>query len=192
MNLARNLGRLGVAGLVLLTVFMVLQLGHKASVAYARRNKPAAAAPTEAPAWRQSLYFDHATAPPGALVKGWSPPEPGSGAWSDGPLAILRLPAAPISGPAAAALKVEPFIAPGRPFQRVTARVGERTLGEWRLTKAEATTLYFQVPAELRDPAGEVTVQLDLPDSDSPARRVEGALDARLLGVKLHEITVTG
>lgn len=182
------------AGLIVLVVvggFLLLLLVRRADAAYANQLHAASAPPpASAAAWAQAYHFDHAAAPRAVLGAGWSDPEPQAGVWSRDRQAVLRLPV-PLAGPAEVALTVDAFVAPGRPFQRVTARVGDRTLGEWRLTKVGTDTLRFAVPAELRGSGGDLEVQLALPDADSPAK-VQGSTDARLLAIKLHRIDVTG
>jgi hypothetical protein len=197
INLQRNAARLGVLALVVLAAFMFLQLTRKAQAVYAsQRNAGALAAgetessPPPSAAWRQVLFFDRGAAPAAALVEGWSSPDPGAGVSSNAHRATLLLPPSPYPGAVDVALTVEPFIAPARPFQRVTARIGAQTLGEWRLTKAE--TLHVRVPAELRGPAGDLQLQLDLPDAESPAALVKGAMDPRRLAIALKRITITG
>ena len=199
MNLQRNAARLGAGALVVLGGLIFQQLTQKAQNAYASRQTPAAlgasaagsAAPASA-AWRQVLFFDRGAAPAAALVEGWSTPEPGAGVWSDALRATLLLPPSPFPGAADVALTVEPFLAPARPFQRVTARVGAHTLGEWQLSKGGSTTLHLQVPVALRGPTGDLRLQLDLPDAESPAKHAEGAVDPRRLAIKLQQITITG
>lgn len=200
MSLQRFAARLGLVVLLLMTAFLLLELVRKADAAYANRIRAAASAaaaagslPSPAATWRQDLFFDGAAAPPASLVQGWSTPEPGSGVWSTGRHAVLKLPPAPFPSAADIGLTVEAFVAPpALPFQRVTVRAGARTLGEWRLTQGEATTLHLQAPADLRRPDGSLELQLDLPDADSPAKRLPGSMDARLLAIKLRRIDVSG
>lgn len=190
MSLQQNVTRLGRIALVVIVSFLLLRLVHWADAAYATQRRAAESAPAPAAAaWTQVYYFEHAAVPKAVLGDGWSIPEPQAGVWSSHRRAALRLPPASLAGPVEVALTVDAFIAPARPFQRVTARAGDRTLGEWRLKKAETTTLRFAVPAELR--GGALELQLELPDAESPAR-VLGVTDARLLGIKLRRIDVTG
>jgi hypothetical protein len=199
MNLMRNAGRFGLVVLLVIVAFLLLQLGRKADAAYANRLRATASSdaaanviPSAAAAWRQDLFFDGATAPPATLVRGWSAPEPGSGVWSNDRHAVLKLPPAPFPGAADVALTVEAFVAPSLPAQRVRVRVGARTLGEWRLTEGAPSTLHLQAPPELHAPDGSLTLQLDLPDAASPAKHVAGAMDVRLLAIKLRRVDVTG
>ena len=199
MNLHRNAARLGAVALVVLGGFIFLQLTRKAQTAYVSRRTPAALSASTAgspasasAAWRQELFFDRASAPAAALVEGWSTLEPGEGVWSDAFRTTLLLPPSPYPGVVDVALTVQPYVAPARPFQRVTARIGAHTLGEWRLTKGGSTTLHILVPAALRGPAGDLRLQLDLPDAESPAKHAEGAVDPRMLAIKLQRITITG
>jgi len=196
MRLDRTAAGLGLVALVVIGGFMFLQLTRKAQAAYTNRQVSAAAATDASPpasaGWRQVLFFDHGTAPAGALGEGWSTPEPGSGVWSNAQRTTLQLPPSPYPGSIDVALTVEPFVIPARPFQRVRARAGARTLGEWRLTSAGITTLHVGVPAELRGPAGDLQLQLDLPDAASPAKLMKDVMDTRLLAIRLHRIAITG
>jgi hypothetical protein len=189
MSLRRNAVRLGLIVLAVIAANLLLQLVRQAEAAYAaQRQARAAAPPPTAAAWMQTFHFDHATAPQALLGAGWSTIEPGSGVWTNAPQAVLHLPPAPLAGPADVALEVDAFVAPKRPFQRMRARVGDRVLGEWRLTSAKTTTLRFALPAELRS-GGDV--QLDLPDAASPLQ-VNGAMDSRRLAIKLHRVDIVG
>lgn len=199
MSLDRNAARLGAVALVVVAGFLLLQLKHKAEAAYANRQNAVALAASgagsslpAAAAWRQELFFDRGAAPASALIEGWSTPEPGAGVWSDAPRATLLLPPSPYPGVVDVALTVQPYVAPARPFQRITARVGAQMLGEWRLTKGGSTTLHIQVPAALRGPAGDLRLQLELPDAEAPAKHAEGAVDPRKLAIQLQRITITG
>lgn len=191
--------RFGLVTLLVILAFLFLQLQRKAEAAYALRLRAAASAaaaadslPSPAATWRQDLFFDGAAAPPAVLVRGWSAPEPGSGVWSTDRHAVLRLPPPPFPDASDVGLTVEAFVVPAQPVQRVTVRVGSRTLGEWRLTQGLATTLRLQAPAELRRADGSLVLQIDLPDAGSPAKRVPGAVDNRLLAIKLRRIDVSG
>jgi hypothetical protein len=188
-------GAFAIVAVVVISGFLVVELVRKADAAVAHREAVAAtgdASPPPTAAWRQELYFDRSKPPAHALGEGWSTPESGSGVWSNAPAATLRLHPPPYPGGVAVALAVEPFVIPARPFQRVRVRVGGRALGEWRLTTAEVTTLQVQVPADLRGPAGELQLQLELPDAASPAKLMKGVLDPRLLAIRLHRVAVTG
>ena len=191
----RIAARLGLVVLLVVGGFLLQQLVRKADHAHAsRRAAPAAeaGAPPDAAAWRQTLRLDRGAPPAGLLVSGWSAPEPGSGVWSSGPVAALRLPPTPVRDKAKVALLVEAFVAPTRPFQQVRVRAGTRTLGEWRLTSSAITPLEFSAPAELLGPAGELDLQIDLPDADSPSRHVKDSTDPRRLAIKLHRVEATG
>jgi len=191
MRLQRVGAGLGLFGLAVLCVFLLLQLVRKADAAYVARRAAAAAAPPAAEAaWTQTFHFDHPAAPLAVLGDGWSTPELGAGVWSRERRAALRLPPAPLAGPVEVALTVEPFVAAARPFQRIVASAGDHRLGEWRLTSAQGATLRFAVPAELRD-GRNLEVRLDLPDAASP-KEVQGAMDARLLAIRLRRIDVVG
>jgi hypothetical protein len=192
MSLQRNAACLGLVAMVAVAAFLLLELMGKANAAYANQRRAAAAAPAPSQAaWTQAFHFDHAAVPQAVLGAGWSAPEPGAGVWSRDRRAVLRLPPPPVAGPAEVALTVEAYVVAARPLQRVVARAGDRTLGEWRLTSAAPTTLRFAAPPELRAGGGDLAVQLELPDADSP-KRVEGAMDARLLAIRLRRIDVAG
>jgi hypothetical protein len=197
MRFARTAGHVGLALLLGIGLFVLTQLVRKAGDAYAGRlHPPLASAGVAAPAlppagsWRLALFFDRNARGQAALGPGWSSIEPGSGVWSTANLAVVRLPPVP-AGPADVALQVEAFIAPTIPAQRVRAKAGRRTLGEWRIDEGGVTTLHFPLPEDVRGPGG-LELQLELPDADSPARRVAGASDVRRLAVKLHRLVVSG
>jgi hypothetical protein len=179
-------------GLALLCAGLLLKLAREADRVHASLVARAAEAPADAAVapWRVVLRFDQAKAPAALLRRGWSAPEFGSGAWSMAGLAVLQLPPSPARGPAVVVLSVEPFVAAAHPVQRVRVRAGARVLGEWRLTGG-TSRLAFQLPGELNGPDG-LELQIDLPDAASPARDVRGAMDARLLGVKLHAVELFG
>ena len=195
MRLARAAAAPILFALAAAGVFLVDQLADKANHAYAMRRKASAAElppPGAMSAWSQTFYFDRAASPPGVLVAGWSTPEPGAGVWSDERAATLRLPPAPGPGAVEVALTVEAFLAPGRPFQRVRVSSGGRPLGDWRLAAAGPTTLRIAAPHALRAPSGDLTLNFELPDADTPSRLVEGSPDPRILAIKLQRVTVTG
>jgi hypothetical protein len=195
VSLDRVAARLGLALLVVIAGYLLLQLTGRANTAYAARQRAGAALATppspETAVAVLTLRFDRMRAPDG-LVEGWSTPEPGSGVWSDGDHAVLKLPAPPSPGPAEISLSVSPLVAPGRPFQRVVIRAGARRLGDWRLAEAGPTTLKVVAPAEARAPDGAIALQIALPDAESPARLSPGSLDARRLAIKLHAVTIAG
>lgn len=189
MSLQRNVLRLGLIVLAVVVAYVLLQLVRQAEAAYgAQREARLAAPPPTAAAWVQTFHFDHRAAPQAVLGAGWSTIEPGAGVWTNAKQAVLRLPPAPVAGPAEVTLEVGAFVAPKRPFQRVTARAGDRVLGEWRLTSAATATLRFALPTDLHS-GGEV--QLELPDAASPLQ-LEGAMDPRRLAIKLYRIDIVG
>lgn len=196
MRLDRLTARAAIFALTALMAFLLLQLKNKAAIAHAARA-PALPIGESAPSialssnWRLSMDFDRGPGKTG-LADGWSEPEPGSGVWSLGRQAILTLPSAPSAGPLDVTMTVDPFIAPTRPLQRVRARIGSRTIGEWRLTKPGRTTLPLEVPADARAAGGDFQIVLELPDASAPAHTVEGATDPRQLAIKLSRIDISG
>jgi hypothetical protein len=192
VSFERTAARLGLAGLAVIAVFLLLQLGVKADHAVANRSVAAAPRTPAEAVWRSGLSFDSSTRPAGLLVRGWFAPELGSGVWSSGKDAVLKVPASLLPGPSNVALAVEPFVAPTVPVQRVRVRAGARVLGEWRLTRAGMTSLDVQIPAELRGPAGDVDLQLELPDAAPPKGHVEGSQDVRVLAIKLRRMDLYG
>jgi hypothetical protein len=188
-------GRLVFWTMAALTVGYILQLGDRANgamraeLAAARSgDAPADQLTTEHQGSRLVIHLDRAVSPK-ALAEGWSGPEPRSGTWSVGKYAVLRIAGAP-AGPAEVAVTLQPFIPPDRPLQRVTVRAEQRVLGQWRLTDNQVRRLNFAVPAEARDAQGDLVLAFDLPDADSPARRVSGSLDGRVIAIKLITVEV--
>ena len=195
MTARRIVSGVGIAFLVLLTGFMVLQLVRKADAAEAARKSFAAAETAGrdlpvAATWRLSLYFDRGQTYLSGLGSGWSLPEPGAGVWSSSKLAVLKLPPLP-PGAADVALQLEAFVAATHPVQRIRVRTGAQTLGEWRLDKGELTTLHLALPQGAR-PADGLELQIDLPDADAPIHHVKGSTETRQLAIKLHRVLVTG
>jgi hypothetical protein len=126
---------------------------------------------------------------PDALLAGWSTPEAGSGIWSQGQTAVVRLPALSARGPMEVAIDVAPFVRPGRPFQRVTIRAGGTQLGSWRL--AAPALLQVRIPPQARAPGDDVELAFDLPDADAPARLDPASPDKRQIALKLVRITAS-
>jgi hypothetical protein len=124
------------------------------------------------------------------LVRGWSEPESGSGVWSLGHEAVLRLPAPPTDADLDIAFTLEAFIKPGLPAQRVVVRSSGRTIAEWRLTTGGVQTLHATAPKTARAGHTDLELHFDLPDADSPARHVAGSNDGRELAIKLKKIEV--
>jgi hypothetical protein len=187
--IARSIGFVLLVGL---TLFTIMQLSDRA-----KRSLPAASTPavigslapetlgdSDAPL---TIFFDRETAPC-CLASGWNKPEAGSGAWSSGALAVLRLPPMRTRKPVDIGLTLEAFVAPGLPAQTVKLRAGERTLAEWRLTSAGATRVDAVLPGDLPGRADGLDLQLDLPNATSPAHSVAGSTDVRILAVKLKAL----
>jgi hypothetical protein len=144
---------------------------------------------TETHGDRQVLHMDRPVQPK-ALAEGWSGPEPGVGTWSVGRRAVLKV-AKAADGPLDVKLTLHPFLAAGLPAQRVTVTSQDRTLAQWRLTANQPQELRVAVPAEARAPDGGLVLAFDLPDAETPARRVPGSRDARQIAIKLIRVEVT-
>lgn len=123
-----------------------------------------------------------------SLVRGWSSPELNAGVWSDGREAVLRLPTPPADGDLEVVFKLEPFLAPGLPAQRVTIRTANRNVATWRLGVAGLQTVHAVVPKALRS-GGDLELHLELPDADAPSR-LSNSNDSRQLAVRMTRIDV--
>jgi len=135
---------------------------------------------------RLVIYLDRGVRP-NCLVEGWSGAEPNFGVWSVGRRAVLKLGGLQ-PGPAEITLTLQPFVAPGRPAQRVGLSAHGRRLGDFSLTESSVRTLHVTVPAEVRPANGEVILELELPDAAAPAQHVAGSKDAREIAVNLKRI----
>lgn len=193
MTLARVYGRAAIVVLLVIAAWWLLQLSRRADLAIyghalteAAGGAPADTLTSERQPSRLVLHLDRGITP-AALVAGWSASERNDGVWSMGHRAELKLGGLP-AGAAQVTLTAEAFLPAGLPAQRVTVRAQGRTLSAWRLTTPGFRELALQVPADARAPNGDIVLQLDLPDADSPARRAPGATDGRVLAVKLKRV----
>jgi hypothetical protein len=171
-----------IAGRAVFWAMAALTLGYLAQLSQ-RADRASYEVASVRSASHAILYLDRAKAPPG-LVSGWSRPEPGVGTWSAGERAVLRLTGL-TPGAVRLAITLQPFNAPGVPVQHVAVSAHGRRLAEWRLTASRMQTLTFEAPQDAREANGDLELTFDLPDADSPARRVPGSGDARQIAVKL-------
>jgi hypothetical protein len=193
--LERLAGSLVFWAMAFITVGYLSQLGQRANGAMratiaitANGGGMADQLTTETDGDRMILHMDRPVQPK-ALAEGWSGPEPGVGTWSVGRRAVLNVVGA-AAGPLEVKLTLHPFLAAGLPAQRVTVTSQDRTLAQWRLTENQPQELRVTVPAEARDADGVLVLAFDLPDADTPARRVPGSRDARQIGIKLIRVEV--
>ncbi len=126
-----------------------------------------------------------------ALLTGWSKPER-TGVWSDGPRAVLRLPAvaAAPGTPVLMSLEALGYIPPGRAPQRAQVSVRGRRLIEWRLEDGGYSGYRVTIPADLLDPRAPLEVVIDLPDAVSPDVVVGVGYDSRRLGIGVRRAVV--
>jgi hypothetical protein len=122
-----------------------------------------------------------------SLMRGWFDPEPPAGVWSDGREAVLKLPVPPAGGDLDVAFKLQPFLAPGLPAQRVVVRTGGSELTTWRLASGEPQTVHATVPRALRSGDANIELHLELPDADAPSHRMDSN-DARLLAIRVQRV----
>lgn len=173
------------------TVFWLDQLRQKAGASHATvAARPSGPAPVgiEGADWQSQLRFDLPHWPRSVLQSGWSAPEPGTGVWSAGRRASLRL--SPIAAGEAVdvVLLVRGFVTASRPVQRVRIRSGAHLLLSGEVTSEAATPLAFRVPAEAIDHSGTIELTVDLPDAGVPAALSPGSADQRELAIKLHSL----
>jgi hypothetical protein len=195
VSAARFAARLGGVMLALVLAFVMAELAHRAGGAYRHRDLAAAAAPQANDpkvATLLTINYDRRRAPEG-LAQGWSAPEPGSGVWSDGRLAVLQLPAVAQDRDVDLALTLVPFVYPPRtPAQTVTVRAGGRTLAHWRLTTADQIALHVALPRAARKDDGSIALEFDLPDAAAPADLIAGSTETRKIAIKLIRISLAG
>lgn len=172
--------------------FWLNQLSDKATVAHATTilTRPRGPAPVQLDGadWQVAMRFDGATWPAYALHSGWSDPEQGSGVWTSGRRAALRLALPTADAPVEVALLVRGFVAPDYPVQRVRVRNKDGDLLlDTRVTTEAPSRLKFALPAA-RGRGGEIELILELPDAAAPAIWVPGSQDHRELAIKLHSL----
>jgi hypothetical protein len=130
-----------------------------------------------------ALRFDR---PAPELVSGWSRPEP-AGVWSDGPGAVLLLPAT--AGPPGADRLVEVtamgFALPPNEEQVVGVSSGGRRLATWRVERANWRDYRVTVPAALIRPGEPLRLELSIPGAAAP-----GGADQRRLGIGLQKLVI--
>lgn len=179
----------GVAGL--LTVIagcLLVQLSRRADQAVAAAMAAETVAVVQTPS-AVTLAFDRGPMREN-LVHGWSEPEPGTGVWSNGREAVLKLPTPRAAGDLEAAFTVIPFLAPGLPLQQVDVRAGDRPLAAWRLTKPGEQTIRLAIPDNARTSGNEVELHLTFPDADRPSLRTPGSADGRTIAIKLKRVEI--
>jgi hypothetical protein len=147
------------------------------------------------------------------LGEGWSEKGDEWAHWTDGRRATLRLHNPPAAspqriktaaslvthGPYVLEMTMSAFVPPQHPRQRVTVSLNGQRLGELELTKAQVgsgpATIHLPVPpgVETREArgdgarGGELLLQLDLPDAQSP-KNLGLSDDFRQLGVAMIEL----
>lgn len=121
------------------------------------------------------------------LGAGWSRPEPGF-TWTLGHQSTLLLPAPLTPTALSLSLRAHPFTPAARPFQRVTARIGDTVLG--RMLFTEPDDLRLVIPPDLAVGLREgIELSLDLPDAGRPCE-FDGNDDTRVLGLSCRRLNI--
>jgi hypothetical protein len=126
------------------------------------------------------------------LGEGWSTHVEGWASWTDGPRATLRLrkPCGDEGG-SALEMRLGAFVSQQHPRQRVTVSLNGHRLGALELTAAQVadgpTAIRLPVPADVGACGDALTLQLDLPDAQSP-KSLGLNEDPRRLGVAMVEL----
>ena len=121
------------------------------------------------------------------LDEGWSAPEP-DGVWSQAARATLKVERSEeLAGPLELGLELEGFAPADGEQQRVELLADGRRLGRWSLPDRQPTSVRALLPGGA---PGPVTLEFRI---EAPTRPRDRGLseDARLLGVRLRELTVT-
>jgi hypothetical protein len=134
------------------------------------------------------IHFDRGFAP-SCLTDGWAVPEAGLGIWSQGHVSRIGLRNLPTGRPVELVFTLQPFVARGRPSQRVRISAGGRQVADLTLAGQGFRAIKVSIPAESQS-AGAAELSFDLPDADVPARLTPGSQDARTLGVMLKSIEI--
>jgi hypothetical protein len=118
------------------------------------------------------------------LGDGWSWGEAGY-RWTEGSAAEVFFGAPEVSS--VLRLRLQPFVAPTWPAQRVSLSLNGREIAAWTLTHAEPRDYTVVLPPEALGPAN--VLRLVTPDARAPVEVGAGA-DTRALGVAVHWIQV--
>ena len=123
------------------------------------------------------------------LGYGWSEPE-STHNWSDGNEASLEFLIEPTDSDLELELKLKPFLVPGKvDQQRIRISVGDRSVGEFRLTKDELQVVRITIPNETFE-GSDLTVVLGLPDAESQVTINAGG-DARKLAIAIESMKLS-
>ena len=121
------------------------------------------------------------------LGAGWSRPEPGF-TWTLGHRSSLLLPVPLVPTALSVSLRAHPFTPAARPFQRVTARIGDNVLG--RMLFTEPDDLRLVIPPDLAAGSRDgIVLTLDLPDAGRPCE-FDGNDDTRVLGLSCRRLSI--
>lgn len=124
----------------------------------------------------------------GMLWQGWSVAET-AGTWSDGRRAVMlvHLPAR-WRGPSVLEFELSGYPVGERGRQRVSARAGGAIIAEWSVEPGEFRRYRVTLP-EAAVVDGLASIELELPDSVTPARS-DGGPERRRLGVNLRSVVL--
>ena len=178
----------------LFAIFILVVLDDRATISLDRRRQanldglPVEATPSPVGTLRR-LEFQRGIMPD-AVRAGWSTPDPNFGLWSDGRKASLAI-RQPVAGrDTVLNIRMEAFVAAGRPWQRVHVTVSGRTVADWVIKSAAPATYRLVIPASGFAANSTAEIVFDLPDAASPASVDAGLTDRRTLAIALKSIDI--